>query len=59
MEPTKMNGNFYINPKFDEKQRWILTSDPYSAWDAWAVDFYYGYCYFSVTEYDLCVRAVR
>ena len=44
MEPTHMNGDLYIDPKFDKSQRWIWTSDPYSASSAWVVNFSNGYC---------------
>lgn len=59
MEPTKMNGDLYIDSVFDKNQRWIWTSDTYSASSAWVVYFYYGLCsydYFNGNDY---VRAVR
>lgn len=60
MEPTQMNGDLYIDPKFDKQQRWIWTSDHFSASFAWVVGFHYGLCNINVISgYDLYVRAVR
>ena len=60
-EPTKMNGGFHIDPKFDTKQRSIWTSDNTpSASRAWVVNFDLGYCYYFVlSNLDTFVRAVR
>lgn len=43
MEPTKRNG-LYIDPTFDETQRWIWTADKPPAGVAWAADFHGGVC---------------
>lgn len=59
MEPTQMNGDLYIDPTFDNGQRWIWTSDKYSASSAWVVLFDIGYCFNSDFKYDSYVRAVR
>ena len=60
VEPTEMNGGLYIDPLFDNKQTWILTSDFYSASRAWVVNFSHGYCnYGFVFDSSLSVRAVR
>ena len=60
MESTKMNGDLYVDPKFDKQQRGFWTSDTYSASGAWVVDFYYGYCSSSDIGNSNCyVRAVR
>lgn len=61
MEPTKTNGDLYIDPKFDKEQEWIWTSDVYSASKAWAVGFDRGCNYREYDDpHDNCyVRAVR
>ncbi len=62
MEPKQLNGDLYIDPKFDPKQRWIWTSDLYSSAVAWAVLFHHGGCnphYGFVNGYLRYVRAVR
>lgn len=59
METTKMNDDLYIDPKFGKTQRWIWTSDSYSASSAWVVDFNDGNCNINDFEYYGCVRAVR
>lgn len=61
MEPTQMNGDLYIDPKFDKQQRWIWTSDLSSASSAWVVDFHYGGCGYGVgfASTNYYVRAVR
>lgn len=53
MEPKKMNGDLYIDPKFDIKQRWIWTSDTYSASSAWVVNFGNGNA--TATSSTVCV----
>jgi len=58
MEPEK-HGELYINPIFDNKQRWIWTTDKSSAGAAWYVLFINGYCYHDVLFVYLYVRAVR
>ena len=62
MEPTRMNGDLYIDPRFDKTQRWIWTSDKYAegpASSAWVVYFDFGGCYGSRVDGDGYVRAVR
>jgi hypothetical protein len=61
MEPKQLNGDLYINSKFDAKQRWIWTADMYTASAAWVVFFYYGYCYHYDVDFisGYPVRAVR
>ncbi len=57
MEPSKLNGDLYIDPKFDKKQRWIWTADKESAGWAWVAGFSIGD---SFPYYGLAlVRAVR
>ena len=59
MEPME-NRDLYIDAKFDAEQRWIWTSDIYSAGMAWVAYFYNGYCYVSdVADLSYYVRAVR
>ncbi len=60
METSEKNGDLYIDPVFDSKQRWIWTSDLKSASVAWVVYFGNGYCDNSgIGYYSYCVRAVR
>jgi hypothetical protein len=58
MEPERKE--LYINPVFDNRQRWIWTADLYSASVAWFVSFYLGHCIsLDIGIYDYHVRAVR
>jgi len=60
MERKKKNGDLYIDPVFDQKQRRIWTADQLSASRAWSVYFYGGYCYRDLVDYDnVFARAVR
>ena len=59
MEPKKMNGNLYIDPKFDKQQPDIWSSDTYSASSAWVVNFVIGCGGLGVGSHNLYVRAVR
>ena len=60
MEPSKMSGDLYIDPKFDKTQSWIWTSDTDGASSAWVVDFDYGGCDgYDFDSYYGYVRAVR
>jgi len=60
MEPTKKNGDLYIDPIFDKKQRWIWTCDRVKgATRPWVVYFHYGYCVNNYLSNDYYVRAVR
>ena len=60
MEPEELNGDLYIDPKFDAQQRWIWTADQYQggSW-AWVVTFTIGRCYDFRFYYHSYVRAVR
>jgi hypothetical protein len=59
MEPQQLNGDLYIDPKFDKTQRWIWTADMSSASAAWVVYFSNGDCgHDEVGSYG-SVRAVR
>jgi hypothetical protein len=59
MESQKLNGDLYIVPQFDKKQRWIWTTDTYSTSVAWVVLFYYGFCGHDRFGNNYYVRAVR
>lgn len=60
MEPKQKNS-FYIDPIFDNKQRFIWTADKLKVAVAqWVVGFYGGYCfYFGTLDSYSYVRAVR
>ena len=59
MEPEKKNGDLYIDPMFDAKQRWIWTSDKVQGMPrAWDVSFGSGGCYHGLYSISY-VRAVR
>lgn len=59
LKPKKMHNSIFIDPVFDNKQRWIWTSDLSSASSAWVVDFGVGSCGSSDFYLNLFVRAVR
>lgn len=59
MEPEKKN-DLYINPIFDDEQRWIWTADAFkgAAGEQWVVGFNFGLCDgYSLSNHY--VRAVR
>jgi len=60
LKPTQMNHELFIGPLFDNKQRWIWTSDLSRVSSAWVVYFSDGDC----SNGEVCsnggyVRAVR
>jgi|GEM_PF-5431017 len=57
LKPKEMNGDLYIDPIFDNKQRYCWTSDTRSSGGAWLVDFGYGNVTWGNGYYY--VRAVR
>ncbi len=59
LEQEKKSNGMYIDPVFDEKQKWIWTSDMYSASVAWVVYFGDGYCHYGYFNLNTYVRAVR
>ena len=59
MENKQMNGNLYIDPVFNKKQRWCWTSDKRSSSSSWVVDFYNGSVRWNGMDSDYYVRAVR
>ena len=42
LESSEMNGNLYIDPVFDNKQKWIWTGDSDSSDGVWRVSFING-----------------
>ena len=64
MEPTGKSSGIYIDPVFDNTQRWIWTSDMNNVSLAWLVNYVSGNCYTYPNDYfDFTsggyVRAVR
>jgi hypothetical protein len=59
MEPTKKNGDLYIDPIFDKTHRYIWTADKSTAGVAWVVLFYAGLCASRGLSSYHYVRAVR
>ncbi|MDZ7356715.1 MAG: DUF1566 domain-containing protein [candidate division KSB1 bacterium] len=61
MEPKELNGDLYIDPKFDATQRWIWTSDLLlgESRAAWVVSFSDGGCGWDGFHDVNYVRAVR
>ncbi len=60
LKKEKNNNGLYVGVEFDEKQKWIWTSDMYSASRAWVVGFTTGSCsYDDIGDDLLYVRAVR
>lgn len=66
METEKMNNegiySLYINPIFDNNQRWIWTADKKNnpfVLVMWVVNFDYGHCYYYYVDGSLNVRAVH
>jgi hypothetical protein len=53
------DGGLYINPLFDDTQRWIWSSDAKGSGAVWGVCFDYGYANWSDTGYDYYVRVCR
>jgi len=64
MEPTEEASGMYIDPVFDNMQRWVWTSDTNETALAWLANFVSGNCYTYPNDYfDFTsggyVRAVR
>ena len=59
MEPTRKNGDLYIESVFDKTQKDIWTSDLYGASSAWVVHFGGGGCGNFGFRHGMYVRAVR
>lgn len=60
LEPAEKNGDLYINPIFDKKQRRCWASDQRAPGGAWLAYFYYGEVRSDYLDLDVYyVRAVR
>jgi hypothetical protein len=63
MEPVKRNGDLYIDPIFDARQKWIWTCDPVKGElsRGWVVGYFRGICDHEhfLSNYVYFVRAVR
>jgi len=59
MEPDQKIGGLYIDPSFDEAQRYIWTSDLPNASHVWVVSFSSGSCGYVKINTSNYVRAVR
>jgi len=60
MEREQKNGDLYIDPIFEKRQRWIWTSDLYKGEShAWVVDISSGRCDLGFDIFNSYVRAVR
>ncbi|MDP6583289.1 MAG: DUF1566 domain-containing protein [Anaerolineales bacterium] len=61
LESSKKNGNLYIDPVFNKKQKFIWTGDRDGSEVAWGVDFYIGVVFWSYrsVSYNDYVRPVR
>jgi hypothetical protein len=59
MEREKQNDDLYIDPVFDQKQKWIWTADAENTAVAWVVNFAYGICLSRSVDDSRYVRAVR
>ena len=59
LEPEEKNGDLYIDPIFDKKQRWCWTSDQRASGGAWHVVFSSGLAYRDGLVSGHYVRAVR
>ncbi len=61
LEPSKKNGNRYIDHAFDTKHQWIWTGDTMSGLEAaWVVAFYdSNVCWYAFTSRYHYVRPVR
>ena len=65
LEPSRTNGDLYIDPVFSKNQRWIWTGDMFEDEDgsvvAWGVNFYLGSVGRSNITFDgyVNVRPVR
>lgn len=59
LEPEEKNGDLYIDPIFDKKQRWCWTSDQRASGGAWFVLFFSGNVDWYYLDVVSLVRAVR
>jgi hypothetical protein len=59
IEARKYESGLYIDPIFDNKQRWIWTADQESASQVRLVNFLYGFSGSFHPDYTIYVRCVR
>jgi len=59
LEPEEKNGDLYIDPILDKKQRWCWTSVQRASGGAWFVNFSSGSVYRDYLDDGSYVRAVR
>ncbi len=59
LEAEKQTEDLYINPIFDNKQRWCWSSDKRAGGGAWNVYFNPGYVHWSSMDYYFYVRVCR
>ncbi|MBU0500068.1 MAG: DUF1566 domain-containing protein [Gammaproteobacteria bacterium] len=60
LEPKPLNGDLYIDPVFDQTQRWMWTADKEAGSAAvWLVSFSLGDVLWLDTAYDFFVRVCR
>jgi hypothetical protein len=59
LKSSKKNGDLYIDPVFDQKQRWIWTGDSELLGGVWIVEFSIGRVIWFITDDDYYVRPVR
>ena len=60
LESSKKNGNLYIDPVFNKKQKFIWTGDRDGSEVAWGVHFYFGRVnWINVNDECVSVRPVR
>ncbi|MBT3533014.1 MAG: DUF1566 domain-containing protein [Rhodospirillaceae bacterium] len=59
LEPRQKNGALYIDAKFSDRQRWIISSDNDGEGRGWGLVFYEGKLYIPTRSFPYFVRAVR
>lgn len=59
VEPVQKHADLYIDPVFDDTQRWIRSADKESTKLVWGIVFYEGKLYRAGVKFPYYVRAVR
>ena len=59
LEPSKKNGDLYIDPIFSNKQQWIWTGDKFGTEAMWHVNFSYGSVYWGLVNSSYIFSNVR
>ncbi len=59
LKSSKKNGDLYIDPVFDHRQRWIWTGDSELLGGVWIVEFSIGRVIWFIANDDYYVRPVR